>query len=79
LELFTFLWVGNSVITETSQKAPLDALWDDMQASLDEVRVIVGGASPTQVDVEMKKKNGRKVGRGKTEMVGRSHISLNSK
>jgi hypothetical protein len=78
MELFTFPWGNNSVVTETSQYTPLDAPWDNVRASLDDVQVIAGGASPTKVD-EMKKKNGRKVGRGKIELVGRSHISLNSK
>jgi hypothetical protein len=77
--LFTIPWAGNSVEKETSQFTSLDAPWDAMRASLDEVSINAGGASPTQVDVEVKKKNGRKVGRGKTEMLGRSHVLLNSK
>jgi hypothetical protein len=73
-------WAGNSVITETySHCTPLDAPWDDLRASLDNVPVSAEGSLPMKVDVEMKKKNGRKVGRGKIELVGRSHVSLNSK
>jgi hypothetical protein len=78
MELFTFPWAGNSVITETySHCTPLDAPWDNVRASLDDVPVSAEGALPLKVDVEMKKK--RKVGRGKIELIGRSHVSLNSK
>jgi hypothetical protein len=89
MELLLFLWENHSVAAEMPSHCtpleapwddctPLDAPWDDMRAQLDGNPASAESSFPKKGD-EVNKKSGRKVGRGKIGLVGRSRVLLNSK